>query len=411
MRHCWLLVFVTLAAGCGSGSSYDRDAADLPAASAAAKSAGLPSAPNELDRKIPAGQNAALEYRQLAAIKLPTNLPWVGAGWDGVRKLSRAEIDTRNTALTKLSKGLELMIAASRKNHCDFERDWSLGPAVTFPELAGIKNWQKVLSAATIVAAAKGNVERVRLYTKAMFTMSAHLFEGDSLIDQLVGIAVARIACRACAQAISQATNPKLVASAVYEGMMPMSLRYDFARALRAEGVSLSYTYREIAKGMSLSQLLGESPGSDPEVLKMQKVDRKVLGKALEARMWRWNAKVLKVTKAGTTLEQARQIQELAKTENSPFLTAVWTQYAAAGVGYVSATSSLLLGAQIVASGQYGDPKWNATAKSIGLTLRQQGKGVWVEPRDVNLTDAPSNFKSLNSFRYPFAMPEKPVNK
>lgn len=411
MKYCWSVVIVVFAAGCKSGSSYDRDAADLPSALQAAKIAGLPTTADDLARKVTPAQNAAIEYRRAFATKLPKNLPWVQGNWDGVRKLTSTDLDSMRKSLAKLSAGLDWIKAASRKSHCDFERDWTLGAAATFPELSDMKNWQKALSAATIVAGAQGDAGDVRQYTKAMFSMSSHLFEGDSLIDQLVGIAVARIACRGCAQAISQAPNPKVIAAAVYDGMMPMSLRYEFARPLRGESIGLSSTFRHVASGTPIEQFFGDLSGKDAGIAEMKKVDRQVLAKALEARMWRWHLKVSKVIKSGTTLEQARQIQQLAKEEKSPFVSDIWSQYAAAGVGYVYATSSLLLGAQIVANGRLDDAKWQATANKIGLSVHQVQSGVWVEPIDVNIDGGPSNFKSLNTFRYPFTMPEPPVNK
>lgn len=157
-RRLWALVGLTAALVVGGAVAlwaYVNSAADragLGAQMARAKRAGLPMTAAELvpDAKVPDDQNAAVEAR-LAMGALEE------IGPDLARLLSeyRPESEPEKAAWARLQAPLDGLVVGSSKPKLRFARDWDLGPAVPFRELAPLKRLAGMLAVRAELRAAE----------------------------------------------------------------------------------------------------------------------------------------------------------------------------------------------------------------------------------------------------------------
>lgn len=305
--------------GCGK-DPFASAAADLPAAKARAVKAGLALSAGELVRNVPVAENAAKEYNE--AIRVSKDLkaeakvirdaaPLFRNG----RRATDAELAETRRALAKFRPVFALIEAAARKPQCDFERDYSQGSALLFPELASMKEYARAVGTAMTVAAHDGDVSGVKRHVKSLATLVRHSGEEPNLIGSLVTIAMSSISLRAVEDAATQAQGNPRVLQALLAGMSGIPPTFSFKNALRSESVMYMISVRKIAADSAYLDKLLPSEGINPPehvraaVARAKNVDKKVLGDALAAR-------------ALTSVSELAEDQESAKSTTE--LVAAW---------------------------------------------------------------------------------------
>lgn len=159
-----------------------------------ARQEGIPTSAAEFAARIkpvPPEQNGAQFYREL--VKLRGELPKDPINYCPIRDASLAR-DKRFVASTV--RLYNIIDEATKRPHCWFDRDWSQGYAVLFPEYAYIKNAAKLLMIRGSVEASEGNSIAAVRDVNELFAMGRHLDEDPAAIAYLVHIAVIQIAAQ-----------------------------------------------------------------------------------------------------------------------------------------------------------------------------------------------------------------------
>ena len=159
-----------------------------------ARQEGIPTSAAEFAARIkpvPPEQNAARFYREL--VKLRDELPKDPINYCPIRDASLAK-DKRFVA--SIGKLYNIIDDATKRPHCWFDRDWSQGYAVLFPEYAYMKNAARLLMIRGSVEASEGNSQAAVKVVNELFAMGRHLDEDPAAIAYLVHIAVIQIAAQ-----------------------------------------------------------------------------------------------------------------------------------------------------------------------------------------------------------------------
>lgn len=169
--------------------------------------------PLEFDEIIPPlpdpKRNAAIAYREVSErmVKKPMGelrralyalyLPGVEPG----------QIRIAQEGLRKYAKELEQVGAASRLPECVFDRDWSLGANLPFPELAQLKSCGQMLAARALLSAREGRFGDSERDLRATFAMATHVGSEPTLISGLVQTAIEAFALRAISTIVLRNPN------------------------------------------------------------------------------------------------------------------------------------------------------------------------------------------------------------
>lgn len=142
---------------------------------------------------VPVADNAAPFYRRFAAeLKARKDLKsdMVRAAMEGAMRPGEAELRRARPVVAQLSPLIDVASQASTKAGCDFERDWSLGPDVMFPEFANQKDAAKWLCTRALTRARSGDLEGGLKDLEAAGKIGGHIGREKSLISGLVMIAI-----------------------------------------------------------------------------------------------------------------------------------------------------------------------------------------------------------------------------
>ncbi len=126
---------VVLLSGSGLGST-----AKLAKSISAAKKVGLPLEISDLDiRPVPEEKNAAHIYRLLSSSFSKSQKEHSLIDTASQRDAGPKDIQAADRALPKISSRIALLMQVERYPECNFNRDWSLGSKLMFPELGYMK--------------------------------------------------------------------------------------------------------------------------------------------------------------------------------------------------------------------------------------------------------------------------------
>lgn len=158
-----------------------------------ARAEGIPTTAEEFKATIPVAkpeENAAPFYRQLKKplhidtrlkSRLTALLKTLPYGGSAEANQSAKEL------LVKFEPALALVDQAATKPRCWFDRDWSLGGAVYFPELDDIKVAAQALAVRGSVEANSGKPLDAIADAHKLFKMGKHLYEEPNAIPRFVG--------------------------------------------------------------------------------------------------------------------------------------------------------------------------------------------------------------------------------
>lgn len=186
----WIGCAAILAVGvlCGAGTLFamaGSNAHKLDVQLQAARREGIPLEPKDLARNVPESENAAPIY--LDAFKR----------MDAVPKAKEAILlnaapgstewrDQAKALLAPFQPALARFLAATKRPHCDFHRDWSQGAYLAFPELSKHKQAVGYLVLEARVASAEGRPDEALDLLQASARAAAHLSEDRVVISSLV---------------------------------------------------------------------------------------------------------------------------------------------------------------------------------------------------------------------------------
>lgn len=216
LRWPWLVgIFVVcplLMCGIGLatlGSLFGPAARRLDQERRLARQEGLPLTPDDLRRKPPltSAENAAIEYKVLFPhfdLKSKENTAVsncrLGKPKPGDEMLAAA-------VLQRLREPLAALVVATRKPHCDFEKDYSQGANLLFGELARAKQAAKLLSLQARAEADRGQLDRAIDTLAATQRLARHVGEEPAVIAYLVDISIESIVHQQFAYVLQRATR------------------------------------------------------------------------------------------------------------------------------------------------------------------------------------------------------------
>ncbi|MCE9560239.1 MAG: hypothetical protein K8R88_14970 [Armatimonadetes bacterium] len=178
-----------------SAKGADKHAMALEQELQLAASEGLPTTAAEFEKYLPAkilGENAATYYLQLTKIRPRSWMPLTLLSDSIYDPLS---IGRAKEFLRSKERELALIDTASRFS-CRFERDWSLGAAVLFPEMTELKNGAQLVLLRGNVAAAEGRFGDAILAAEQAERIERHIRTEPTLISQLVANSITSIIWR-----------------------------------------------------------------------------------------------------------------------------------------------------------------------------------------------------------------------
>jgi hypothetical protein len=210
---CGVLVAVFLLCGFGGffalRAPFARAAAQLPDELEGARREGLPLEPGDLRRDPPLtpADNAAPIYRKAIAMLEEERFQVLLKDANASEQGRPVTIPARRAALAELRPVLDLIRTAAGKPGCDFDRDWSLGFDVLFPELAGLKQLVKLLANSAEEAALAGDWPRAFGDVRASYALAQHAGEDPILIGMLVQVSIEAIASRSFERCLGMAQH------------------------------------------------------------------------------------------------------------------------------------------------------------------------------------------------------------
>ncbi|HEY3780644.1 MAG TPA: hypothetical protein VGL56_06140 [Fimbriimonadaceae bacterium] len=140
---------------------------------------------NELIPPVKDSENAALLYE-----KLPREMPIVPSRLplDLIFDPNPALPSQAEKLLSRNKASLAILDQAVRRPHCRFNRDWSKGFDLIFPEIPAIRNGGRLLILRGSLEARNGDCVAAVADATAVFTISRHLQEEPVAISQLMGV-------------------------------------------------------------------------------------------------------------------------------------------------------------------------------------------------------------------------------
>ena len=248
--------------------SADGPAA-LQRARAALRRAGIPQYPNDIQQPaIPPARNAAGVYRRLQALlkekPLDENAWKIGAALSTRRTFTGAEIDSVRQLLADREDVLALVHRAAAMPKCNFERDWSQSPWLTFPEYAVLRNSARLLRAESYLLAREGRFNEAIRHLEEGFRIEEHANTDPWLLGFLTGSACRSLLLAGFVDVLTLAGPNANVASKVQESLRAHPLRADVRRALGGE-VAMSGPYFDLVRRGGYKSLAEVTQTGDSE--------------------------------------------------------------------------------------------------------------------------------------------------
>jgi hypothetical protein len=221
---------------------------------AAARKAGIPLTPRELQKPVPpTAQNAAPDYRRLTQLlkekpigeaedKIVADL-----GGDAVH--SEADLGTLRKVLADHADVMELVHRAADKPQCNFNRDWSQATKLQFPENATMREAARLLRAESYLMAKDGNYHDAVANLARGFRIAGHAASDPYLIGYLVGVAIDAVTLRGMESILYLGGPNAAVADEVREAVAKNRPALDFRKSMDGEAVALSVALAEMRRG------------------------------------------------------------------------------------------------------------------------------------------------------------------
>lgn len=278
---------------------------------------GIPVEPEELKRTPPIApdQNAAPLYRE-AFKEFPEVKSELDEAISRVLKSEASDPDVAQVAakFESTEPWLQTVIRATQLPSCDFERDWSSGMYLEFPELAGMKKCAKWLAARGVIAARRGNVAKFEDSLRAASQIGVHLSQEPILISSLVQVSSDQVVQQGIAAALRANPKNSALLSASRKVLLASSPRPDLRAILGGECVLTVATIRRLT---NLNELYPEASAS--ESLSMSSAVTPEMRKAFETQYLRKLRECVQIVAKYDEdyLKQAEALQGLVRTKRT----------------------------------------------------------------------------------------------
>jgi len=224
-------------------------------AKASAKKEGLPITPANLAQPaVPNSENAAPVYRQLTKLLTakPISSDNIVARVTGKRMPDAAQIAQIRTELKARTDVLALVHKAAARPKCNFDRDYSLGPKLMFPEYAKMRAAIRTLSAESAVLLADGKpFDAIKNQTLG-FNIARHAATDSFVIAHLVAIGLDAITLHGIEKILYAEGDRPGVAAAVEKSIAANWHPHKYRQALGGEAVMFCVVLKGLhEKGMS----------------------------------------------------------------------------------------------------------------------------------------------------------------
>ncbi len=161
----------------------------------AAKAAGYPVTSEDLQQKIPPGEQNAFQvylkwHEMLTATRVITPEDETVLGLASKSNATVQQVDGARAIVQNKHEAFDLIHSASRYPHCVFTRDYSRGSFTLYPELGEIRRMAKVLLGESAVILHDGNPALAARTASIGFNISAHCTQSPGLIAAGVASAI-----------------------------------------------------------------------------------------------------------------------------------------------------------------------------------------------------------------------------
>lgn len=197
IRFMALATFTTLLhAIAASASAQPPSTRDLLAREiSAAKAAGYPVTSEDLEQKIPPGEQNAFQvylkwHEMLTATRVITPEDETVLGLAAKSNATSQQIDAARAIVQNKHEAFDLIHSASRYPHCVFSRDYSRGSFTLYPELGEIRRMARALLGESAVILHDGNPALAARTASIGFSISAHCTQSPGLIAAGVASAI-----------------------------------------------------------------------------------------------------------------------------------------------------------------------------------------------------------------------------
>ena len=205
------------------------------------KQAGLPTRLEDLQATLPpTDTNAAPIYRRLVALlneKPPTGKDKLATDFTSGKPLTSLQAEQLRRAFVHRADIGRLIHAAVIRPQCVFDRQWSQGPAMMFPEFAKLRVATRWLSAESALELYDGKPEAAIRTMALGFVIARHAAQDPMLIAYLVAIAIDSITLKGLDRVLYQSGERPGVARAVQRAIVDGWKPHNLAYGLRGEVV------------------------------------------------------------------------------------------------------------------------------------------------------------------------------
>lgn len=280
----WLLAALALTATSAAparaqSGAYARELA-------AARRAGLPTRPADLQRPLPPeGRNAAPLWRKLDALlkahRLTSNDDTDLTALLGRTPPTAAQVARGRQLLANRRDVLTVIHQAAERPACVFERKWSLGPAVLFPEYARMRMASRWLMGESGLLLYDGKLVEAARNMAFGYRIAQQAASDPTIIAELVAVAIDSITDRGLENILYRAGDRPGVADAVRQAVerewRPHSLAHALGGEMVIAGVSLELIRRGNMKALnamlSNSSLTNTGPPARPGSAERRQLD------------------------------------------------------------------------------------------------------------------------------------------
>lgn len=375
------------------------------------RDAGMPWTMADLKAEpIPSERNAAPALANLAldpALSKPFDFPKSTSLWSQKHVAeAAAELETRQNLLDQYKPLASL--------DCQWNTDMDLGMDALFPELSGTKNLVKGLALRMELRSAQGDIAGSLEDLKLGLNLAQKVSKGETLIHQLVCIALRSIIFHSARRAASYHAEDHKTLKAFADALSSVKSEPEFAKALRGEayfGLSMLrnkpifQVFGDLNDTSLMEEDLGERPKPDPSKLVRDGDIRWWLSRSFAVPLldaWAEAGEILQ--KEGEGHEAVAKVGKLlakkasnAKGLGSQFMEVIFPVFAQAGDAYsktladeASTIAALRLAALKASNGSVSPEEIKSltpidpfTGKPMGVKATAKGVSVWSFGQDL----------------------------
>ncbi len=238
-----VLMGLMQAAGGASVENFQKietGSADLARVRAAARREGIPLTPKKFQRPAPPVElNAAPIYERLISLRkmkpLDPKLEEMALHLSSRYPYGPDDVAAARKLLAERQDMLTLAHQAMERPFCMFQKDWSQGSAIMFPEFAAVREATRLLSIESHLLALDGHLEAAIANQSRGFRAAAHIGSEGTLIGYLAGIACESITLNGLQDILYLAGPNAEIAQSVQTAITDNRPTYSFRRAMEGE--------------------------------------------------------------------------------------------------------------------------------------------------------------------------------